>query len=87
MTENYQYVDENLTQWPKNTSKHQKMQKKKQKTAKNDSKIYLKKAKPPQNRLHWELTFPCYTEAHLENQRGLLAALANGPAGFLGGLR
>ena len=31
--------------------------------------------------------FPCYTEAHLENQGGLLAALAYGRPGFLGGLR
>ena len=31
--------------------------------------------------------FGCYTEAHLENQGGLLAALADGPPGFLGGLR
>ena len=31
--------------------------------------------------------FGCYTEAHRENQGGLLAALADGPPGFLGGLR
>ena len=34
---------------------------------------------------HEHPTFPCYTKTHLKIQVGLLAALANGPPGFLGG--
>ena len=43
---------------PKNAKKTQKMA----------QKFTFKRPKPPENRLHWEPTFPCYTEAHLENQ-------------------
>ena len=63
--------DQNITgkstKWPKSTSKRRNDAKKQQKRQKTSQKFTLKWPKP---------TFPCYTEAHLENQGGPLAALA-----------
>ena len=79
-------ITENLTKWPNYTSIHQKMQKECHKWQKKFEKRQ-KMAKKSKNGRHWGPTFPCYTEAHLENQSGRARCAHNGPPGFLGGLR
>ena len=63
-----QHIIGKSTTWPKITSKRKNDAKNSKKLQKNCQKFHLKMAKTPQNRLHWEPPFPCYTEAHLENQ-------------------
>ena len=57
------------------------------KFGKKGPKTCLKMNKTTQNGLHGQPTFPCYTEAHLENRSGRARCAHNGPPGFLGGLR
>ena len=69
-------IDQNLPRISKTPKKEAKMTKKCHKNTPKKPKTH--NFGPP---------FGCYTEARLEIQVGLLAALADGPPGFLGGLR